>query len=43
VPQGSFEQDTVDRSLKALRPHAKMLVIAHERDYIEAMLTALRA
>ena len=43
VPQGSYDQDTVDRSLKALRPHAKMLVSAHERDYIEAMLTALRA
>ena len=43
VPQGSYDQDTVDRSLKALRPYAKMLVIAHERDYIEAMLTALRA
>jgi hypothetical protein len=43
VPQDGATDDTVDVSLKALRPFAKMLVIAHGRDYIEAMLAALRA
>jgi hypothetical protein len=43
VPQEGADDASVDVSLKALRPYAKMLVIAHGRDYIEAMLTALRA
>jgi hypothetical protein len=43
VPQDGADDATVDVSLKALRPYAKMLVIAHGRDYIEAMLMALRA
>lgn len=43
VPQDGAPDESIDVSLKALRPYAKMLVIAHGRDYIEAMLTALRA
>src|SRR4051794_5652750 len=43
VPQDGADDDSVDVSLKALRPYAKMLVIAHGRDYVEAMLAALRA
>ena len=43
VPQDGADDAAVDVSLKALRPFAKMLVIANGRDYIEAMLTALRA
>ncbi|MDB5649523.1 MAG: 3-methyl-2-oxobutanoate hydroxymethyltransferase [Hyphomicrobiales bacterium] len=43
VPEDNAPDDQIDVSLRALRPYAKMLVIAHGRDYIEAMLTALRA
>ena len=43
VPQDGADDNSIDVSLKALRPFAKMLVIAHGRDYVEAMLTALRA
>jgi len=43
VPQDATRDEEIDASLRILRPHAKMLVIAHGRDYIEAMLTALRA
>ncbi|MBX9739346.1 MAG: hypothetical protein K2X62_04705 [Beijerinckiaceae bacterium] len=43
VPDDNATDDSIDVSLRALRPFAKMLVIAHGRDYIEAMLTALRA
>jgi hypothetical protein len=43
VPDDDASEDQMDVSLRALRPYAKMLVIAHGRDYIEAMLTALRA
>jgi hypothetical protein len=35
--------EELSRTLAALRPHASMLVIASNDDYIEAMLTALRA
>ena len=31
------------KTLASLRPYASMLVIAHNEDYIEAMLAALRA
>jgi hypothetical protein len=31
------------KTLASLRPHASMLVIAHDDEYIEAMLAALRA
>ena len=43
VPKPDAGDDDVSRSLSFLRPYAKMLVIASGRDYIEAMLTALRA
>jgi hypothetical protein len=43
VPDEDAPDESIDVSLRALRPYAKMLVIAHGRDYIEAMLTALRA
>lgn len=33
----------VARTLKALRPHAPMLVVSAEQEYVAAMLTALRA
>jgi hypothetical protein len=33
----------LERSLAALRPHAGMLVVAEGRDYVAAMLEALRA
>jgi hypothetical protein len=35
--------DELSRTLASLRPHASMLVIADNDDYIEAMLLALRA
>jgi hypothetical protein len=43
VPKPETTEEDVSTSLRFLRPYAKMLVIANERDYIEAMLTALRA
>lgn len=43
VPKDGASDADVDVALRALRPYAKMLVIAHGRDYVEAMLTALRA
>lgn len=33
----------IARTLKALRPHAPMLVVSGEDEYVAAMLTALRA
>ena len=35
--------DAVERSLKSLRPNARMLVVASDADYIPEMLAALRA
>jgi hypothetical protein len=35
--------EALSKTLAALRPHASMLVIASNDDYIETMLTALRA
>ena len=35
--------EEVSRTLASLRPHASMLVIASNDDYIEEMLVALRA
>jgi hypothetical protein len=35
--------DAVERTLRTLRPHARMLVVASDADYIPEMLTALRA
>jgi hypothetical protein len=43
VPKADASDDDVSASLRFLRPYAKMLVVASGRDYIEAMLTALRA
>ena len=43
VPKPDATDDDVAASLRFLRPYAKMLVIASGRDYVEAMLTALRA
>ena len=36
-------EDELSRTLGHMRPFAKMLVIATGQDYIEVMLTALRA
>jgi hypothetical protein len=43
VPRDGASDDDVSASLKDLRPYARMLVVASGADYIEAMLTALRA
>ena len=43
VPQEGETEEEIAASLKDLRPHARMLVVASGPDYIEAMLTALRA
>ncbi len=43
VPRDGATDDDVSASLKDLRPYARMLVVASGADYIEAMLTALRA
>jgi hypothetical protein len=39
----SCSQEALLNTLVALRPHASMLVVAQGEEYIEAMLTALRA
>ena len=43
IPQDDTSQDDVNVSLEHLRPHTRMLVVANGIDYIETMLTALRA
>jgi hypothetical protein len=43
VQSAETRDDELARTLGHLRPFAKMLVIASGRDYIEVMLTALRA
>jgi hypothetical protein len=44
VPQGATDDEAhINASLSHLRPYTKMLVVAHGTDYIQAMLTALRA
>ena len=43
VPGERADDDAVTASLKQLRPYAKMLVVANAPDYVEAMLSALRA
>ena len=43
VPRDGASDDDIAKSLKHLRPYAKMLVVANDVDYISAMLTALRA
>jgi len=39
----SKSNDELSKTLASLRPYASMLVIAHNDEYIEAMLAALRA
>jgi hypothetical protein len=43
VPREGATDADVTASLADLRPYARMLVVASGADYIEAMLTALRA
>lgn len=43
VPKAGANEADVSASLDHLRPHTRMLVVASGRDYIEVMLTALRA
>ncbi len=43
IPQDNTSEADIDHSLGHLRPHTRMLVVAHGIDYIEVMLTALRA
>ena len=43
IPQAATTQDDINVSLDHLRPHTRMLVVASGIDYIEVMLTALRA
>lgn len=43
IPQKGVSEDDVTASLTHLRPHTQMLVVASGQDYIEVMLTALRA
>ena len=43
VPREGDDDEQVAKSLKHLRPFARMLVVTHGRDYVESMLTALRA
>ena len=40
---GTASELAASRTLAALRPHAMMLVVASGEDYVEDMLTALRA
>ena len=39
----SASDEALSRTLSNLRPYVSMLVIANGEDYVEAMLTALRA
>ena len=43
LPGDGASEDDVAASLDYLRPHTRMLVVASGRDYVEVMLTALRA
>ena len=43
LPQDGTSDADVEVSLGHLRPHTRMLVVAHGIDYIEVMLRALRA
>ncbi|MGE3644019.1 MAG: hypothetical protein AB7F96_09220 [Beijerinckiaceae bacterium] len=43
VPREGTSEADIDASLDHLRPHTRMLVVASGVDYIEVMLTALRA
>jgi hypothetical protein len=43
IDSESKSNEQLSRTLASLRPYASMLVIAHNDEYIEAMLSALRA
>ena len=43
LPKDGASEDDVATSLEYLRPHTRMLVVASGQDYVETMLTALRA
>jgi hypothetical protein len=43
IDSKSKSDDELSRTLASLRPYASMLVIAHDDEYIETMLAALRA
>ncbi|MDH5412261.1 MAG: 3-methyl-2-oxobutanoate hydroxymethyltransferase [Alphaproteobacteria bacterium] len=43
VVEGDARPDEVERTLAALRPNTRMLVVAPDADYIPEMLIALRA
>jgi len=43
IDSKSKSDQELSKTLANLRPHASMLVIAHDDEYIEAMLAALRA
>jgi hypothetical protein len=43
VPRPGTSENDVTTSLRHLRPFTRMLVVSNGSDYIEAMLTALRA
>ncbi|MCK4869185.1 MAG: 3-methyl-2-oxobutanoate hydroxymethyltransferase [Alphaproteobacteria bacterium] len=43
IVEGGARADEVERTLTALRPNARMLVVASDADYIPEMLMALRA
>jgi hypothetical protein len=43
IGSATKSDDELSRTLASLRPHASMLVIASNDDYIEEMLVALRA
>jgi hypothetical protein len=43
IESGGKTDDELSKTLASLRPYASMLVIASNDDYIDAMLTALRA
>jgi hypothetical protein len=43
IDSESRSNDELSRTLASLRPYASMLVIAHNDEYIDAMLSALRA
>jgi hypothetical protein len=43
VDSASKSDEQLSKTLASLRPYASMLVIAHDDDYIDAMLAALRA
>jgi hypothetical protein len=43
IVEAGARADAVERTLAALRPNARMLVVASDADYIPEMLNALRA